>query len=81
MYDENLKTELMDWNGCKWVESVPGRVHGTPVVIDSRMPADGVLENFDDGLTIEELEEYGITREQIIGILEFSGRLKRAHAA
>jgi uncharacterized protein (DUF433 family) len=81
MYNEELKTELFDWNGCKWVESVPTRVHGTPVVINSRMPADGVLVNFDEGMTIEELMEYGISREEIIGILEFAGRLRKAHAA
>jgi uncharacterized protein (DUF433 family) len=47
----SLKTPLMDWSGCAWVESVEGRLSGVPVVMGTRMQADGVLENFDDGLS------------------------------
>ena len=43
----------MDWTGCKWVESVPERMHGVPVLINTRMQADGVVENFDAGLSAE----------------------------
>jgi len=82
MNDPNLKTEMMDWNGCSWVESVPDRMHGTPVLLHSRMPADGVLENFDEGMTIDELvDDYGIDKAAVTGVLQFSGRLKQATAA
>jgi uncharacterized protein (DUF433 family) len=82
MADPNLKTDLMDWNNCAWVESVPERMHGTPVLLRSRMPADGVLENFDEGMTVDELvEDYGLEKDAVVGVLQFAGRLKQATAA
>ncbi len=78
----NLKTELMDWNGCSWVESVPERMHGTPVVIDSRMDADGVVLNFDEGMSADEIaEEYGVPREAVEVVLVFAGRSTQRTAA
>jgi uncharacterized protein (DUF433 family) len=77
----SLKTPLMDWSGCAWVESVEGRLSGVPVVMGTRMQADGVLENFDDGLSVEEicyhffLDEYAVR-----GVLAFAGRLQAADA-
>jgi uncharacterized protein (DUF433 family) len=47
----------------------------------TRMQADGVLENFDDGLSVEEicyhffLDEYAVR-----GVLAFAGRLQAADA-
>ncbi len=66
----------MDWTGCKWVESVPDRMHGTPVLIDTRMDADGVVLNFDDGMSVEEIsEEFGLEPAMVLGVLEFAGRV------
>ena len=82
MGDPNLVTELHDWNGCEWVESVPERMHGTPVVVNSRMPADGVVENFDEGMSIDELvDDYGLDKTAVLGILQFARRMERANAA
>lgn len=82
MNKPELKTDLMDWNGCMWVESVPDKLGGTPVLVHSRMPVDGVVENFDAGLSVDELvEDYGLDRASVIGVLAFAGRLKQASAA
>lgn len=82
MPNPELQTELLDWNGCEWVESVQGRMHGTPVLVNTRMPADGVVENFDDGITVEQLvKDYGLDKQAVLGALQFAGRLKRIHAA
>ncbi len=63
----------MDWSGCKWVESVPDRMSGTPVLRNTRVDADGLLHNFDDGLSVEELiEEFGLAEESVRGMLEFA---------
>ncbi len=72
----------MDWTGCEWVESVPERMHGTPVLVDTRMDADGVVLNFDEGMTVEELaDEFGVDAAKVRGVLEFAGRLSTRNAA
>lgn len=82
MAKPELKTELMDWNGCAWVESVPDKLGGTPVLLRSRMPADGVLENFDAGLSAENIaEDFDQDLESVRGALEFAGRLHHRTAA
>jgi uncharacterized protein (DUF433 family) len=40
----------MDWSGCLQVEQVPGKVSGAPILKDTRMPADAVVENYEAGL-------------------------------
>jgi uncharacterized protein (DUF433 family) len=40
----------MDWSGCLQVEQVPGKVSGAPILKDTRMPADAVIENYESGL-------------------------------
>ncbi len=71
----------MDWTGCKYVESVPDRLSGTPVLIHSRMPADGVLENFDDDVSPEDIAaEFSVELARVIGVLIFAGGLKQIAA-
>jgi uncharacterized protein (DUF433 family) len=51
-------------------------MHGTPVLIDTRMDADGVVLNFDDGMSVEEIsEEFGLEPAMVLGVLEFAGRV------
>lgn len=44
-----MRDSEIDWSGCPDVERVPGRVSGRWVVKDSRILADGIIENFDAG--------------------------------
>ncbi len=47
----------MDWTGCPVVEIDPEKLGGTPILKGSRMPADAIVENFQDGLPAEEIAE------------------------
>jgi uncharacterized protein (DUF433 family) len=77
-----MKTEHFNWTDCPWVESVPERMHGAPVLKGTRMDADGVLLNFDDGMSVDELiEDYGLEEEKVRGVLSFAGRLGISKAA
>jgi uncharacterized protein (DUF433 family) len=42
---------------------------------NARMPVSTVFENFESGATIEEIMEwFGVTREQVVTVLEFAAR-------
>ncbi len=72
----------MDWTGCEWVESVSERMHGVPVLVGTRMQADGVLENFDAGLSVEEIcYHFFLDEDAVRGVLGFAQRLQMADAA
>lgn len=65
----------MDWSGCDVVESVPGKLSGTPVLRNTRMPADGVVENFDDGISAEEIaDDFMLDLEDVRAVLRFARR-------
>ncbi len=71
----------MDWTGCEWVERVPERMGGVPVVVGSRVQADSVTENFDGGVSVEEIAEmFGLQQNDVRGVLAFAGRLKEVAA-
>jgi uncharacterized protein (DUF433 family) len=61
----------LDWSQCPAVESIPGKVSGTWVFRDTRLPVATVMENLED-LSVEEvMEQFDVTREQIAAVLEF----------
>ena len=65
----------LDWSQCPAVESVPGRLRGAWVFLDTRMPVSAVFENLEAGATIEEIANwFGISKEQIIEVLAFAAR-------
>ena len=65
----------LDWAKCEAVESVPGKVSGAWVFRDTRMPVSIVFENLETGASIEEIVEwFGVTREQVVSVLEFAAR-------
>ncbi len=71
----------MDWTGCEWVERVPERMGGVPVVVGSRVQADSVTENFDGGVSVEEISEmFGLKENDVRAVLAFAGRLKEVAA-
>ena len=43
------------WEGCPVVEIIPGKVSGAPLLKGARIPAMGVLDNADGGLSPEEI--------------------------
>lgn len=64
----------MDWSGCEFVEVIPGKVSGRPIVVGTRIPADLVLDYVDHGTSIEEiLEDYpSLTPAIIAGMVSFA---------
>ncbi len=69
----------LDWSQCSAVESVPGKRSGAWVFKDTRMPVSTVFENLESGASIEEIIEwFGVTREQIVAVLDFAARSLQA---
>ncbi len=65
----------LDWSQCPAVESIPGRVSGAWVFRGTRLPVATVFENLEDGMTLEEImEQFDVTREQVIAVLNFAAR-------
>jgi uncharacterized protein (DUF433 family) len=49
--------DLFDWHGCEAVRFDPEKLGGRATVGNSRMDADGVLLNYEDGMTAEEISQ------------------------
>jgi uncharacterized protein (DUF433 family) len=47
----------IDWTDCPDVERIPGKVSGQWIVVGTRILAQGVIDNAEDGYTPEELAE------------------------
>jgi uncharacterized protein (DUF433 family) len=66
----------LDWSQCQAVESVPGKVSGAWVFRAKRIPVAAVLENLEDGLTVNEIVEMfdGLKQEQFRAVLDFAAQ-------
>jgi uncharacterized protein (DUF433 family) len=65
----------LDWSKCAAVESVPGKVSGAWVFLETRLPVATIFENLEDGMSIEEImEQFDVTREQVTAVLDFAAR-------
>lgn len=64
---------LLDWSDCPWVEQVPGKVSGAPVVVHSRVRPDDLIANREEGA--EWLaENYALPLEIVNAVLAFFDR-------
>ncbi len=52
-----MDEQQTDWSGCSLVERVAGRLSGTAVLRGTRMPVQGIVDNYDAGLTPTEVAE------------------------
>ena len=79
-----MTKQAIDWSGCELVEVVPGKVSGAPVIRDTRLPVQALIDNYDDGLTPAEIAEQfpGVTEGQVRQVVEYARqhgvKLKRA---
>ncbi len=72
MDQPNFK-DLIDWHGCDAVQFDPNKLGGRATVGATRMDADGVLINYEGGLSIDEIvESFGVDREAVETILAFA---------
>ncbi len=67
----------LDWSQCPAVESIPGRVSGAWVFKGTRLPVATVIENLEDLSIDEVIEQFDVTREQVITVLDFVGESLR----
>ena len=47
----------VDWTGCDLVERIPGKVSGRPLVRGTRILADTIVQDFELGSPLEEIQE------------------------
>jgi uncharacterized protein (DUF433 family) len=65
--------DMFDWDGCAAVQFDPEKLGGRATVGATRMDADGVLLNYGDGMTPEEISDhFGSDLEAIRIILKFA---------
>jgi uncharacterized protein (DUF433 family) len=50
-----MEAAMIDWSQCPDVERTPGKVSGAWLVAGTRIPADAVLDNAEDGYTAEQI--------------------------
>lgn len=70
---------MIDWSQCPDVESVPGKVSGAWVIRGTRIPAQAVVDNADDGFTPEQIasEIYdGLPVEPARRVIAFARRAR-----
>jgi uncharacterized protein (DUF433 family) len=65
---------MLNWANCSAVERVPGKVSGTWLFRDTRVPVKALFENLEGGSTVEEFLECfpGVTRKQVETVLEYA---------
>ena len=72
-----LKTQSIDWSKCEDVESVPGRLSGAWVLKGTRVPAQAIVDNAEDGYTAEQIATEifdNLPLEHVKGVLRFAKR-------
>jgi uncharacterized protein (DUF433 family) len=64
----------IDWTSCELVERVPGKVSGRPIVRGTRILADTIVQGYELGESIEEIQEGYPSLEawQIKRLIEFA---------
>lgn len=71
----DMLTHAIDWTDCPRVEVVLGKVSGVPILKGTRVPADSIVENYEDGSPVEELSEnFAIPETTIRKLLTFAAQ-------
>ena len=70
---------ILDWSQCTAVESIPGKVSGAWVFRGTRVPVAAIFENLKTSPIDEVLENFHVTREQILIVLDFAARSTQPH--
>jgi uncharacterized protein (DUF433 family) len=72
----------VDWTGCDLVERVPGKVSGRPIVRGTRILADTIVQDFELGSPLEEIQENypDLPRSTIQQLIAFAESHSERHA-
>lgn len=71
-HDRVTVSSMRDWNTCRAVEQIPGKVSGTWVFRGTRVPVRALFENLRDGASVEDFLRWfpGVQREQVEAVLD-----------
>lgn len=70
----------IDWTDCPLVESNPLKLSGVPILKHTRLQADAVVENYEDGSPIEEIaDNFSISEDLIRQVLAFAATQRTIH--
>jgi len=70
-----MKTQPVDWSQCHDVESAPDRLSGTWVLKGTRVPAQAIIDNAEDGYTAEQIATEifdNLPLDRVRGVLRFA---------
>ncbi len=71
----DMLTHAIDWTDCPLVEVVLGKVSGVPILKGTRVQADSIVENYEDGSPVEEISEnFAIPETTIRELLTFAAQ-------
>jgi uncharacterized protein (DUF433 family) len=63
----------MDWSECPYVEVIPGKVSGVPLVRNSRVQAVTVLESHELGESVDDIAyNFDLDPKDIIAVLSYA---------
>ena len=73
-----MTKESIDWSDCPLVEFKAGVQGGAPVLVGTRMPVNAIVDNFDYGLRVAEIEEqFELPPDLIEAILTYASSHRR----
>ncbi len=73
-------TEHVDWSQCSLVESNPKVQSGAPVLLGTRTPVGAIVDNFDYGMSVEEIsQQFAIPQDRIRALLTYAKSHRIAH--
>jgi len=73
----------IDWTGCELIEQIPGKVSGRPIVRETRILPDAIVNRYELGDSVEEIHEGfpALSILQIERLIEFGLSNLRQFAA
>jgi uncharacterized protein (DUF433 family) len=72
--------EKIDWSECPLVEVKPGVQSAAPVLRGTRMPVNAIVDNFDYGVSVDEIaEQFEVNPDRIEAILTYAKGHRIAH--
>ncbi|MBV8897121.1 MAG: DUF433 domain-containing protein [Acidobacteriaceae bacterium] len=71
----------IDWMQCELIERVPGKVSGRPIVRGTRIMPDPIVNSYDLGDSIEEIQEGfpTLSVDQIRRLIDFAHAQRQQH--
>jgi uncharacterized protein (DUF433 family) len=71
-----MVSTMLDWSECTVVERGPGKSRSMWRFKGTHVPATLLFENLEDGATVNDFLDWypGVTREQVLTVLEFAER-------